>query len=83
MAFNGADDNIVHVVRMNRSAERLTMKPEQLSGTVPMGKMVHPVDEYFLVYSSQDYFHLFLCFKAFFIGGFPIMKRTFYPTLVI
>jgi hypothetical protein len=39
--------------------------------------------EFFLVYSSQDYFHLFLCFKAFFIGGFPIMKRTSYPTLVI
>jgi hypothetical protein len=39
--------------------------------------------ESFLVYSSQDIFHRILCFKAFFIGGFPIMKRTSYPTLVI
>jgi hypothetical protein len=40
-----------------------------------------------LVYSSQDIFCVFIYFSiffiGFFIGGFPIMKRTSYPTLVI
>jgi len=38
------------------------------------------VDTYsFLVYSSQEYFHLFLCFKAFFIGGFPHHEEDILP----
>jgi hypothetical protein len=48
MTLNGTGNNIAWTIRINGAAERFTMKPERVSGMLPMRKMVHPVDGFFL-----------------------------------
>lgn len=56
---------------MNGSAEHFTVKPERISGMLPMRKMVHPVDGFFLK-ETNLIFSLYYRFQAIIVIPSPI-----------